>query len=70
MPTMMRHGPYRFHFYSRETREPAHIPVARDELEAKFWLDPVALAGNLGFKSRELAKIRKLVERHCSQLIS
>ena len=34
MPTVLRIGPYRFHFYSKEGNEPAHIHVARDELEA------------------------------------
>jgi len=43
MPTVLRIGPYRFHFYSREGTEPPHIHVARDDFEAKFWLQPVGL---------------------------
>ncbi len=69
MPTVMRIGPYRFHFYSREGNEPPHIHVTRDDLEAKFWLQPVSLAVNLGFASAELSKIEKLVEEHCQNLI-
>ena len=46
MPTVLRIGPYRFHFYSREPGEPPHIHVARDDFEAKFWLRPVRLAVN------------------------
>jgi hypothetical protein len=42
MPTVMRIGPYRFHFYSRENNEPPHIHVTREEMEAKFWLRPVS----------------------------
>jgi hypothetical protein len=38
MPTVMRTGPYRFHFYSREGSESPHIHVERDEMEVKFWL--------------------------------
>ena len=34
MPTILRIGPYRFHFYSREDNEPAHIHIERDDLEA------------------------------------
>ncbi len=34
MPTVMRIGPYRFHFYSRENNEPPHIHVTREEMEA------------------------------------
>ena len=48
MPTVMRIGPYRLHFYSREDHEPPHIHVTRDDLEAKFWLRPVSMATNGG----------------------
>jgi uncharacterized protein DUF4160 len=40
MPTVFRSGPYRFYFYSHEPNEPPHIHVDRDDLSAKFWLDP------------------------------
>jgi len=36
MPTVLRIGPYRFHFYSREGGEPPHIHVTREDMEAKF----------------------------------
>jgi len=39
-------GPYRIYFYSHEPNEPPHVHVDRDDQSAKFWLDPVALAGN------------------------
>ncbi len=44
MPTVLRHGPYRFYFYSHETTEPPHIHVDRENLSAKFWLQPISLA--------------------------
>ena len=44
MPTVLRVGSYRFHFYSDESREPAHIHVRHREGECKFWLDPAVLA--------------------------
>jgi hypothetical protein len=61
MPTVLRSGPYRFYFYSHEPNEPPHIPVDRDDLSAKFWLSPVQLAGNFGFRARELREIQSLV---------
>jgi hypothetical protein len=64
MPTILRKGPYRFHFYSREPGEPPPIHVARDDLEAKFWLEPVSLAENFGFAEHELSKIAGLVEEN------
>lgn len=68
MPTVLRVGPYRFHFYSREGNEPAHIHVARDDSEAKFWLSPVSVATNFGFGMAELNTIHRLVEEHCEEL--
>ena len=69
MPTVLRSGPYRFYFYGHDLKnEPAHVHVDRDELSAKFWLKPVALARNLGFNANELRKIEKIVAVHQSQL--
>ncbi|CAN5428955.1 DUF4160 domain-containing protein [soil metagenome] len=61
MPTVGRSGPYRLYFYSDEGFEPAHIHVERDDLDAKFWILPVELAGFHGFGPRELRVIEKLV---------
>jgi hypothetical protein len=69
MPTVLRIGPYRFHFYSREGNEPPHIHVTREEMEAKFWLRPVALASNHGFAKAELVRIEQLVDEHCQKLL-
>ena len=69
MPTVLRIGPYRFFFYSNENEEPAHIHVRRDEGEAKFWLEPVALAANMGFSARELRKVRGMVASHRDELL-
>jgi hypothetical protein len=64
MPTVSRSGPYRFYFYSHEPNEPPHVPVDRDVLSAKFWLQPVGLARNFGFSARELRRIQRLVIEH------
>ncbi|HOS40617.1 MAG TPA: DUF4160 domain-containing protein, partial [Spirochaetota bacterium] len=48
MPTVLRIGPFRFHFYSNEGGEAPHIHVESSEGECKFWLDPVRLARNKG----------------------
>ena len=53
MPTVLRIGPYRFHFYSREANERPHIHVAREDFEEKFWPHPVSLAANYGFSTAE-----------------
>ena len=64
MPTVLRSGPYRFYFYSHEPNEPPHIHVDRNELSAKFWLGPVALARNFGFSGHELRTLEALVSEN------
>ena len=62
MPTVLRIGPYRFHFYSHEPNEPPHIHIDRDDLSAKFWISPVRLGRNFGFRPRELADLERMVQ--------
>jgi hypothetical protein len=69
MPTVLRSGPYRFYFYSHEPHEPRHIHVDPDELSAKFWLDPVALARNYGFTARELNTLQSVVREKQQQFL-
>ena len=64
MPALLRVRGYRFYFYSLEGREPPHIHVAHAGRYAKFWLEPVALAENRGFRAHELTDIRHLVIEH------
>jgi hypothetical protein len=61
MPVLLRIRGYRFFFYSLEDREPPHIHVAQAGRYAKFWLDPLTLASNRGFRSHELTVLRELV---------
>ena len=64
MPTVLRSGPYRLYFYSHEPNEPRHVHVDRDDLSAKFWLLPIALAVNLGFSPVELRRIQRMVKEN------
>ena len=69
MPTVLRIGRFRFFFFSNESDEPAHIHVRAGADEAKFWLEPLVLAANNGFNSRELNDIERLVNQHRGQLL-
>ncbi|OGK08255.1 MAG: hypothetical protein A2W80_12150 [Candidatus Riflebacteria bacterium GWC2_50_8] len=60
-PNVGKVGPFRFYFYSHEPNEPPHVHVDRETCSAKFWLEPVSLAANIGFSSVELKKIEKTV---------
>ena len=61
MPTVLRIGSFRFFFYSNESNEPVHIHIQRDNMLAKFWLKPLALASSTRFSPNELRKIETLV---------
>lgn len=69
MPTVLRSGPYRVYFYSHEPNEPPHVHVDRDNQSAKFWLNPVSLARNLGFSPRELRKIQRILLEKQEELL-
>jgi hypothetical protein len=65
MPTVLRIGSFRFHFYSDEGQEPAHIHVRTADGECKFWLEPsIFLASNRGVKPHDLRSIEPLVFEH------
>lgn len=68
MPTILRVGPYRCYFYSHEPNEPSHIHIDRDSLSAKFWLEPVELASNIGFSAKELRKVQNIVKENQPEL--
>ena len=63
MPTALRIGSYRFHFYSDEGDEPVHIHVDIGDGECKFWLDPVVLARSNNVTAVEVRKIEPLFLR-------
>ena len=69
MPTVLRVGRYRFTFFSNEGSESPHIHVKTGRDEAKFWLDPIGLAANYGFKAHELSEIESIVREHHVELL-
>jgi hypothetical protein len=69
VPTVHRSGPYHFLFFSSDREEPVHIHVKRDRQIAKFWLVPVSLANNRGFRQHELDRIARLVVEWENRLI-
>ncbi len=69
MPTVLRVSAFRFHFYSDEGDEPAHIHVDTGDGECKFWLDPVVLARSINVSQIDVRKIERLVFEHRSLLM-
>lgn len=64
MPTVLRVGAFRFHFYSDEGNEPPHIHVRTPQGECKFWLEPISLASAGGIKPHAIRAIERLVFEH------
>jgi hypothetical protein len=63
MPTIFRYEDFVFFFYSNEGDPdgPMHIYVRRAGAEAKFWMQPVAVAASAGFESRTLRRLAAVV---------
>jgi hypothetical protein len=70
MPTILRVGAYRFYFYSHEPNEPPHVHIDRDDSTAKFWLNEVRLANNIGFKAKELKDLEEIVKNNQNNLMA
>ncbi|HEY0971102.1 MAG TPA: DUF4160 domain-containing protein [Gemmatimonadales bacterium] len=67
-PTVLRDGPFRLFFFSRE-EERVHVDVAHPDGEAKFWLEPgIELAVFIGLSSRQIADAEGVVRRHQEEI--
>jgi hypothetical protein len=64
MPTVLNINGYRLFFFSNEKNEPIHIHIEKAENYAKFWLDPLFVAVNYGFTSKELREISEIIEEN------
>ena len=67
-PTVLRKGPFRFFFFSRE--EPRlHIHVTCSDGEAKFWLEPeIELAYNHKLARSQLREVEGIIEEHLEEI--
>lgn len=70
MPTILRKNGFRFHFYFADEFEPPHIHIEKAGNNCKFWLQPVGLSRNEGFKPHELNKIFAIIEENHEHLVS
>ncbi len=70
MPTLLRIKGHRFFFFSNESREPPHVHVKEAEKYAKFSLEPVELARNIGFRRNELTELHRIIGEHEQQFVA
>lgn len=71
MPVIFRDRGFRFFFYSNEgsPREPVHIHVEKNGVEAKFWMKPeIRVAYNDGYDARTLRELTGIIGFHKSQI--
>ena len=69
MPTVLRLNGYRFGFFSADGDEPPHLHVSKAGAQAKFWLRPVGLADNHGFRRHELREVETILTEHQTTLL-
>ncbi|MDD5559474.1 DUF4160 domain-containing protein [Candidatus Methylomirabilis sp.] len=62
-------GPYRLFFTSFDCNEPPHVHVERGDRTCKFWIEPLGLARNYGFRARELNTIRRIIQTHRTTIL-
>jgi hypothetical protein len=70
MPVVLRIKGYRFFFYLADLDEPPHVHVARSDREAKFWINPVAVARAGRFRANELREIERILNKHQYDLLA
>lgn len=61
MPVILRIRGYRFWFYQADLIEPPHVHIGKAGNEAKYWVDPIALARAGRFKPHELTEIENIL---------
>jgi hypothetical protein len=69
VPAILRTQGFRIYFWSHEPNEPPHVHLDKGGASAKVWLDPVALASNVGDPAHELGVILRLVRAHQPELL-
>jgi len=69
MPVILRVKGYRFWFYEADLDEPAHIHVGKEDVEAKYWLTPVAVARAGRFRPVDLREIERIIEDNLDFLL-
>lgn len=63
MPTIFILFGFRFLFYAND-HEPIHVHVMKDNISAKFLLDPVRLVSNHGLKPSEIKMAESVIEEN------
>lgn len=67
-PTVLREGPYRLFFFSREEPRP-HIHVSHPDGDAKFWIEPdIELGAVVGLSASQVREAEAIVTQHVGEI--
>ena len=69
MPVILRVRGYRFWFYAADLDEPPHVHVGKEGKEAKYWVDPIALARPGRFREHELNEIERILATYRDDIL-
>jgi len=69
MPVVLRVKGYRFWFYEVDLDEPPHVHVGKGDKEAKYWVEPIALARPGRFRDYELNEIRRILTAYKNDIL-
>jgi len=69
MPTIFIQNGFRVSFYSYDLAERIHVHVFKDRRECKVWLDDLSLAFNRGFRTHEIAEIRRIIAERRAEIV-
>jgi hypothetical protein len=69
MPVVLRVKGYRFWFYEADLDEPPHVHVGKDDKEAKYWMEPIALARPGRFREHELNEITRILTAYKDDIL-
>ncbi|KGQ32719.1 MULTISPECIES: DUF4160 domain-containing protein [Gallibacterium] len=65
MPIVLTYKGYRIYFYSNEGEplEHIHVHVRKADKKAKIWLNPISVANNYGFSTKEMKELLNYIAR-------
>ncbi len=69
MPTVHREHGFRFHFFSDERQEPAHVHIEHGDGEAKVWLTDGSLDYSEGLSAPQLRVLREIIATNREQML-
>lgn len=70
MPVIFRQKGFAFYFVMFDLSEPVHVHVRKGRNEAKFWVDPLRLAWNRGYRPNELNEIERLIDANFELIVT